>query len=171
MLVTGTIFVMWLGEKITDRGVGNGISLLIMIGIIAALPSALVGEFQKAFDSSNLIKFLFEIIALLIVILVSILLVQGTRRIPVNFAKRVYGNKQYGGVRQYIPLKVNAAGVMPIIFAQAIMFVPLTLVGYAGDSSALQGFMSAFTDFYGFWYNLVFFIMVVIFYRSQRCTS
>ncbi len=97
------------------------------------------------------------------VILVSILLVQGTRRIPVNFAKRVYGNKQYGGVRQYIPLKVNAAGVMPIIFAQAIMFVPLTLVGYAGNSSFLQNFMGAFTDFYGFWYNLVFFIMVVIF--------
>ena len=163
VLVTGTIFVMWLGEKITDRGVGNGISLLIMIGIIAALPQALVGEFQKAFDSSNLIKFLFEIVALLMVILVSILLVQGTRRIPVNFAKRVYGNKQYGGVRQYIPLKVNAAGVMPIIFAQAIMFVPLTLVGYAGNSSFLQDFMGAFTDFYGFWYNLVFFIMVVIF--------
>jgi len=164
ILVTGTMFVMWLGEKITDRGIGNGISLIIMIGIIAALPGSLVAEFATSLESKSggLVVFLLEIVALLGVILVSILLVQGTRRIPVNFAKRVVGNKQYGGVRQYIPLKVNASGVMPIIFAQAIMFVPITLVGFS-DSETLQGFAAAFTDFAGFWYNFVFFIMIVIF--------
>ena len=164
VLVTGTMFVMWLGEKITDRGIGNGISLIIMIGIIAALPGSLFAEFAASLESQGggLVIFLIEILALLLVILVSILLVQGTRRIPVNFAKRVVGNKQYGGVRQYIPLKVNASGVMPIIFAQAIMFVPITLVGFS-ESEALQGFAAAFTDFAGFWYNLVFFFMIVIF--------
>ena len=164
ILVTGTMFVMWLGEKITDRGIGNGISLIIMIGIIASLPGSLFAEFATAVESQSggLVIFLLEIVALLIVILVSILLVQGTRRIPVNFAKRVVGNKQYGGVRQYIPLKVNASGVMPIIFAQAIMFVPITLVGFS-DSETLQGFAATFTDFSGFWYNLVFFIMIVVF--------
>ena len=164
ILVTGTMFVMWLGERITDRGIGNGISLIIMIGIIAALPGSLFAEFATALESKTggLVFFLLEIVALLLVILVSILLVQGTRRIPVNFAKRVVGNKQYGGVRQYIPLKVNASGVMPIIFAQAIMFVPITLVGFS-DSESLQGFAATFTDFEGFWYNLVFFIMIVIF--------
>jgi preprotein translocase subunit SecY len=164
ILVTGTMFVMWLGEKITDRGIGNGISLIIMIGIIAALPVSLAAEFDTALGSKSggLVFFLVEIVALLLVILVSILLVQGTRRIPVNFAKRVVGNKQYGGVRQYIPLKVNASGVMPIIFAQAIMFVPITLVGFS-DSESLQGFAATFTDFSGFWYNLVFFLMIVIF--------
>ena len=141
ILVTGTMFVMWLGEKITDRGIGNGISIIIMIGIIAALPGSLMAEFATALESQGggLVMFLVEMVALLAVILVSILLVQGTRRIPVNFAKRVVGNKQYGGVRQYIPLKVNASGVMPIIFAQAIMFIPITLVGFS-DSEALQGF-------------------------------
>jgi preprotein translocase subunit SecY len=164
ILVTGTMFVMWLGEKITDRGIGNGISIIIMIGIIAALPGSLVAEFATSLESKSggLVVFLLEIVALLGVILVSILLVQGTRRIPVNFAKRVVGNKQYGGVRQYIPLKVNASGVMPIIFAQAIMFVPITLVGFS-ESETLQGFAAAFTDFAGFWYNFVFFIMIVIF--------
>tara|TARA_B110000467_G_C18335558_1_gene497294 strand:+ start:706 stop:2052 length:1347 start_codon:yes stop_codon:yes gene_type:complete len=164
ILVTGTMFVMWLGEKITDRGIGNGISLIIMIGIIAALPGSLMAEFATALESQGggLVMFLVEMVALLGVILVSILLVQGTRRIPVNFAKRVVGNKQYGGVRQYIPLKVNASGVMPIIFAQAIMFIPMTLVGFS-DSETLQGFAAAFTDFAGFWYNLVFFFMIVIF--------
>lgn len=164
ILVTGTMFVMWLGEKITDRGIGNGISLIIMIGIIAALPGSLMAEFATALESQGggLVMFLVEMVALLGVILVCILLVQGTRRIPVNFAKRVVGNKQYGGVRQYIPLKVNASGVMPIIFAQAIMFIPITLVGFS-DSETMQGFAAAFTDFSGLWYNLVFFFMVVIF--------
>lgn len=164
ILVTGTMFVMWLGEKITDRGIGNGISLIIMIGIIAALPGSLMAEFATALESQGggLVMFLVEMVALLGVILVCILLVQGTRRIPVNFAKRVVGNKQYGGVRQYIPLKVNASGVMPIIFAQAIMFIPITLVGFS-ESETLQGIAAAFTDFSGLWYNLVFFFMVVIF--------
>ncbi|MEJ6734536.1 MAG: preprotein translocase subunit SecY [Flavobacteriales bacterium] len=164
LLITGTMFVMWLGEKITDRGIGNGISLIIMIGIIAALPNALGLEFKSALanNAGGLVFFLLEIVALLFVILVCILLVQGTRRIPVNFAKRVVGNKQYGGVRQYIPLKVNASGVMPIIFAQAIMFVPITLVGFS-SSEAMQGFAATFTDFAGFWYNFTFFFMIVIF--------
>ena len=164
ILVTGTMFVMWLGEKITDRGIGNGISLLIMIGIIAGLPQSLMQEFVSALGSAGggLVMFLVEMLALLFVILVTILLVQGTRRIPVQYAKRVVGNKQYGGVRQFIPLKVNAAGVMPIIFAQAIMFVPITLVGFS-ENESLQGMAAVLTDFGGFWYNLMFFVMIVLF--------
>ncbi|MEC7864229.1 MAG: preprotein translocase subunit SecY [Bacteroidota bacterium] len=164
ILVTGTMFVMWLGEKITDRGIGNGISLLIMIGIIAGLPQSLMQEFVAGLGSNSggLVIFMVEMLALLIVIMISILLVQGTRRIPVQYAKRVVGNKQYGGVRQFIPLKVNAAGVMPIIFAQAIMFVPITLVGFS-DSESLRGIAAVLTDFGGFWYNLMFFIMIVLF--------
>ena len=158
------MFVMWLGEKITDRGIGNGISLLIMIGIIAGLPQSLMQEFVSALGSAGggLVIFLVEMLALLFVILVTILLVQGTRRIPVQYAKRVVGNKQYGGVRQFIPLKVNAAGVMPIIFAQAIMFVPITLVGFS-ENESLQGMAAVLTDFGGFWYNLMFFVMIVMF--------
>ena len=164
VLVTGTMFVMWLGEKITDRGIGNGISLLIMIGIIAYFPSSLMMELAAGLEDQGggLVLFLVEMLVLLLVIMVSILLVQGTRRIPVQYAKRVIGNKQYGGVRQFIPLKVNAAGVMPIIFAQAIMFVPITLVGFS-DSETLQGLAAVLTDFAGFWYNFMFFIMVVLF--------
>jgi len=164
ILTTGTLFVMWLGEKITDKGIGNGISLLIMIGIMANLPFSFAAEFFSRLEQQGggLVVFLVEMVLLLLVIVATILLVQGSRRVPVQFAKRVVGNKQYGGVRQYIPLKVNAAGVMPIIFAQAIMFVPLTLAGFA-DSNALQGFLAAFTDFTGFWYNFTFFIMIIIF--------
>jgi len=164
ILVTGTMFVMWLGEKITDRGIGNGISLLIMIGIIASLPQSLMQEFVSALGSAGggMVVFMIEMLCLLIVIMVSILLVQGTRRIPVQYAKRVVGNRQYGGVRQFIPLKVNASGVMPIIFAQAIMFVPITLVGFS-DNESLQGVAGVLTDFGGFWYNLLFFIMIVLF--------
>ncbi len=165
VLITGTIFVMWLGERITDRGIGNGISLLIMIGIIAGLPQSLITEFTLALGTKvgGLVMFMVEMVTLLIVIMVSILLVQGTRRIPVQYAKRVIGNKQYGGVRQFIPLKVNAAGVMPIIFAQAIMFVPLTLAGFADSSNISNWFLREFSQFDGFWYNLTFFIMVVLF--------
>ena len=165
VLITGTIFVMWLGERITDRGIGNGISLLIMIGIIAGLPQSLITEFTLALGTKvgGLVMFMVEMATLLIVIMVSILLVQGTRRIPVQYAKRVIGNKQYGGVRQFIPLKVNAAGVMPIIFAQAIMFVPLTLAGFADSSDISNWFLREFSQFDGFWYNLTFFIMVVLF--------
>ena len=162
ILICGTLFVMWLGERITDKGVGNGISLLIMIGIIARLPFALFAEFMSRLtESGGLVMFLFELVVLLVVILLVILLVQGTRRIPVQYAKRIVGNKQYGGVRQYIPIKVNAAGVMPIIFAQAIMFLPITFMGFSGNSSSK--FAMAFADYNSFWYNLVFAILVVVF--------
>ncbi|MFZ4740287.1 MAG: preprotein translocase subunit SecY [Bacteroidales bacterium] len=163
-LVAGTLFVMWMGEKITDKGIGNGISMLIMVGIIARLPFALFGEFISRMEEQGggLVIFLVELVVLVLVILITILLVQGTRKIPVQYAKRIVGNKQYGGVRQYIPLKVNAAGVMPIIFAQAIMFIPITLAGFAASES-LSGFVSIFSDFNGFWYNLVFGLMIVAF--------
>ncbi len=163
ILISGTMFVMWLGEKITDKGIGNGISLIIMIGIIARLPFALVGEFISRLEEQGggLVYFILEIGILVFVILLTILLVQGTRRIPVQYAKRIVGNKQYGGVRQYIPLKVNAAGVMPIIFAQAIMFLPLTVAGFT--SSDISGFVSAFSNINGFWYNMVFFFMILLF--------
>ena len=164
MLTAGSMFVMWLGEKITDKGIGNGISLIIMIGIIARLPFALFGEFISRMEEQGggLVVFIIELIILVGVVLLTILLVQGTRRIPVQYAKRIVGNKQYGGVRQYIPLKVNAAGVMPIIFAQAIMFLPLTIAQYA-QSDTLTGFASAFTNIDGLWYNLTFFILIVMF--------
>lgn len=164
ILVAGTVFVMWLGEKITDKGVGNGISLIIMIGIIARLPFAIVAEFgsRVAADGGGLIVFLVELVVLVLVVMATVLLVQGTRRIPVQFAKRIVGNKQYGGARQFIPLKVNAAGVMPIIFAQAIMFLPLTLAGFS-SSAALTGFVGTFSNPYGFWYNIVFGLMIVAF--------
>lgn len=164
MLIAGTMFVMWLGEKITDKGIGNGISLIIMIGIIARLPFALIAELVSRLEEQGggMVIFLVEIIVLMVVVVLCILLVQGTRKIPVQFAKRVVGNKQYGGVRQYIPLKVNAAGVMPIIFAQAIMFVPVTLAGFT-DSEAITGFIAAFTNFTGFWYNFVFATLIILF--------
>lgn len=162
LLITGTMFVMWIGERITEKGIGNGISLLIMIGIIANLPSSFMFEFASRATAGGLVILLIELVLLLVVIILSILLVQGTRRIPVQFAKRVVGNKQYGGVRQYIPLKVNAAGVMPIIFAQAIMFIPLTFAGF-GESSATSWFVTTFSDTGGFWYNTVFGLMIVAF--------
>ncbi|GAP43245.1 Protein translocase subunit SecY [bioreactor metagenome] len=164
ILISGTLFVMWLGERITDKGIGNGISLIIMIGIIARLPFALFGELVSRMEQKGggLVIFIVELAVLIGVILISILLVQGTRKIPVQYAKRIVGNKQYGGVRQYIPLKVNAAGVMPIIFAQAIMFLPLTLAGFA-ESETLTGFASAFTNINGFWYNFVFALLIVVF--------
>lgn len=164
ILIAGTLFVMWLGERITDKGIGNGISMIIMIGIIARLPFALFAEVASRFTQGHggPIFFLIEIVVLVLVIIMTILLVQGTRKIPVQYAKRVVGNKQYGGVRQYIPLKVNAAGVMPIIFAQAIMFVPITIAGFS-QSESMSGFMSAFTNMNGFWYNFVFFILIIVF--------
>ena len=165
ILTAGTIFVMWLGEKITDKGIGNGISLLIMVGIMARLPFALIAEFESRMGdggSGGLVAFIFEIAALLAVILVVILLIQGTRKIPVQYAKRIVGNKQYGGVRQYIPLKVNAAGVMPIIFAQALMFVPATVSSFFPNSDAAAGGM-AITDPNSFWYNFTFCLLIVVF--------
>jgi len=164
ILVAGTLFVMWLGERITEKGIGNGISLIIMIGIIARLPFSLFSEFISRMEQKGggLVVFVIELVVLVFVILLTILLVQGTRRIPVQYAKRIVGNKQYGGVRQYIPLKVNAAGVMPIIFAQAIMFLPITFAGFS-DSESMSVFASAFADMNGFWYNFTFFITIIIF--------
>jgi preprotein translocase subunit SecY len=162
ILITGTMFVMWLGERITDKGIGNGISLIIMIGIVANLPTAFLFEVDSRFDGGGLVMLLVEMVFLLLVIIITIMLVQGTRRIPVQFAKRVVGNKQSGGARQFVPIKVNAAGVMPIIFAQAIMFVPITVAGFA-DSESLTGFASAFADITGFWYNFTFAVVIVLF--------
>jgi preprotein translocase subunit SecY len=164
ILTGGSMFVMWLGERITDKGIGNGISFIILIGIIARFPGAIIKEFASRFTDAGggLVMFLLEIILLLVVIGASIMLVQGTRKITVQYAKRVVGNKQYGGVRQYIPLKINAAGVMPIIFAQAIMFIPLTLAGFA-NSESVSSFVGAFMDNNGFWYNLVFAILIILF--------
>jgi len=164
ILLGGSMFVMWLGERITDKGIGNGISFIILVGIIARFPGAIIKEFASRLGDAGggLIMFLVEIIFLLIVIAASIMLVQGTRKIPVQYAKRVVGNKQYGGVRQYIPLKINAAGVMPIIFAQAIMFIPMTVVGFS-HSESMRGFIGAFMDNTGVWYNLVFGLLIVVF--------
>ncbi len=164
ILTAGSMFVMWLGERITDKGIGNGISLIIMIGIIARLPQSVVQEFASRINQQGggLVMFLIEFVILFLVFMASILLVQGTRRIPVQYAKRIVGNKQYGGVRQYIPLKVNAAGVMPIIFAQAIMMVPITIVGVA-NSENLSGVAAALSNITGFWYNFVQFVLVVAF--------
>ena len=164
ILCGGSMFVMWLGERITDKGIGNGISFIILVGIIARFPGAVIKEFASRLGDAGggLVMFLGELIFLLIVIAASIMLVQGTRKIPVQYAKRGGGNKQYGGVRQYIPLKINAAGVMPIIFAQAIMFIPITLVGFS-KSESMRGFVGAFMDNNGFWYNLVFGLLIVVF--------
>ncbi|HRR15442.1 MAG TPA: preprotein translocase subunit SecY [Bacteroidales bacterium] len=161
ILTAGTIFVMWLGEKITDKGIGNGISLLIMIGIVARLPANFIFEAGARMNGAGgAIALVVEMVFLFVVILGTILLVQGTRRVPVQYARRIIGNKQYGGVRQYIPLKVNAAGVMPIIFAQAIMMLPIIIAGYSNSSS---GFVVAFSNMYGFWYNLVTGLLIILF--------
>lgn len=162
LLCAGSMFVMWLGERITDRGIGNGISFIILIGIIARFPAAIIQEFSSRLnEGGGLMVFFLEIIILLAVFAFAILLVQGTRRIPVQYAKRMVGNKQYGGVRQYIPLKVNAANVMPIIFAQAIMFIPIALAGFS--SSEANAFTRAFMNNDGFWYNAVFALLIIVF--------
>ncbi|MDD4384828.1 MAG: preprotein translocase subunit SecY [Bacteroidales bacterium] len=163
IIISGTMFIMWLGEKITDKGIGNGISLIIMVGIIARLPFALAAEFfQRAEEmAGGLVMFLVEMVILFVVFMFSILLVQGTRKIPVQYAKRIVGNKQYGGVRQYIPLKVNSAGVMPIIFAQALMFLPMMLANF--NTEATTGIAAAFSDFTGFWYNFTFALLIIAF--------
>jgi preprotein translocase subunit SecY len=163
LLCAGSMFVMWLGERITDRGIGNGISFIILIGIIARFPAALVQEFSSRLnEGGGLMLFVLEIIILLFVFAFAILLVQGTRRIPVQYAKRMVGNKQYGGVRQYIPLKVNSANVMPIIFAQAIMFIPIALAGFSTSEGA-SAFTRAFMNNDGFWYNAVFALLIIVF--------
>ncbi|MCR9010982.1 preprotein translocase subunit SecY [Gabonibacter chumensis] len=164
IMAAGSMFVLWLGERITDKGIGNGVSIIIMIGIIARLPFAFFAELTSRVtqQGGGLVALLIELILLFLVFCGTIMLVQGTRKVPVQYAKRIVGNKQYGGVRQYIPLKINAAGVMPIIFAQAIMLLPISLINYA-NSESLSGFASAMSNFTGFWYNGVFFVMIVAF--------
>jgi len=163
VLTAGTLFVMWLGEKITDKGIGNGISLIIMTGIIAQLPSAFVVEFDSRTNGAGgLITFIVEIVALLGVVMFTILIVQGTRKIAVQYAKRIVGNKQYGGVRQYIPLKVNAAGVMPIIFAQALMFIPATVSQFFPNASS-NGILIALSNYNSWEHNVVFGILIILF--------
>jgi preprotein translocase subunit SecY len=165
ILVAGTMFIMWLGERITDRGIGNGISLIIMVGIISNLPSAVIGEFGARLSQQaggGLVMFLLELVFLLFVVVTCILIVQGVRRIPVQIAKRIQGNKQVPGVRQYIPLRVNAAGVMPIIFAQAIMFIPISIIGFS-QLDSLQGVMATFADRTSFWYNFTFAVLIIVF--------
>jgi preprotein translocase subunit SecY len=162
ILTAGSMFVMWLGERITDKGIGNGISFLIMIGIIARLPQSLWQEvILRSTGAGGFVMLLLELFFLLVVIAISILLVQGTRKIPVQYAKRIIGNRQFGGARQYIPLKVNAAGVMPIIFAQAIMFIPIVLANFASQNT--QSFWAAFFDNTGVTYNVVFAILIIVF--------
>ena len=164
VLAAGSMFIMWLGERITDRGIGNGISFIILIGIIARLPLALAQEFTNRFTSQQggLVIFLVEIVFLLLVIALAIMLVQGVRKVPVQYAKRIVGNKQYGGARQYIPLKVNTAGVMPIIFAQAIMFIPITIVGFNAEAAS-STFFRSFMSMTGFWYNFIFALLIIAF--------
>ena len=159
ILIAGTMFVMWLGEKITDKGIGNGVSLIIMIGIVARLPHALLAEVRARLNTStgSVIMIIVELVLLFLVFLATIAVVQAVRKVPVQYAKRIVGNKQYGGVRQYIPLKMNAANVMPIIFAQALMFIPMLFAGVA------PGFAGAFSDMTGFWYNFTLAVLVIVF--------
>lgn len=162
ILTAGTMFVMWLGEKITDKGIGNGISMIIMVGIIAQLPFGILSEFNSRMGAQGgLISFIVEIAALFLVVMFTILIVQGVRKIPVQYAKKIVGAKQYGGVRQYIPLKVNAAGVMPIIFAQAIMFIPTTIGSFF--PSVQSSFLASFSDYTSLTYNLTFGFMIIAF--------
>lgn len=162
ILAGGSMFVLWLGERITDKGIGNGISFIILVGIIARLPHALAAEVDRLMNApGGLILLLLELLFLLLVTAAAIMLVQGTRKVPVQYAKRIVGNKQYGGVRQYIPLKVNAANVMPIIFAQAIMFIPLQLARFTASESG--GFFAPLMDYTSFAYNSVFALLIVAF--------
>lgn len=165
ILATGTIFAMWLGEKITDKGIGNGISLLIMVGIIANLPKAFVAEFATQIANNNLILLILEMFVLFFIVILTILIVQGVRKIPIQAAKRMVGRSEVaGGAHDFINLKLSAAGVMPIIFAQAIMFLPLTAAQYAAGSSGVESnLLLRLNDPMSFAYNVVFFILIVIF--------
>ena len=168
VLTAGAMMIMWLGEKMTDKGIGNGISIIILVGILARFPGAVVQEFTSRLNTAQggLVMFLVEIVILFAVTAGAVMLTQGTRKVPVQYAKRIVGNKQYGGARQYIPLKVNAANVMPIIFAQALMFIPITLAGFGArqDAAGIGGWISRnFGDMNGVWYNVVYFLMIVAF--------
>ena len=163
ILAAGSMFILWLGERITDKGIGNGVSIIIMIGIIARLPQAFIQEVSSRFTAitgGGLVMFIIEILILYVVVCLAILLVQGTRKVPVQYAKRLVGNKQYGGARQYIPLKLFAANVMPIIFAQALMFIPLTIINYISEPGYI---MRNLMDHRSFLYNLVFAILIIAF--------
>ena len=162
LLTAGTMFTMWLGERITDRGLGNGISLLIMVGIIARLPSALLSELVFRFSDAGFILFIIEMVIWFMVVLGVILLTQGTRKITINYAKRVVGNRQYGGARQYLPIKILAAGVMPIIFAQAILFLPATIGSFYTQTAAPEWLMSLMNP-NGFWHNAILIFLIVVF--------
>jgi len=163
VLTAGTLFVMWLGEKITDKGIGNGISLIIMVGIIATLPGAFLTEFaNRTGGNGGLILFIVELVALIGVVMFTILIIQGTRKVAVQYAKRIVGNKQYGGVRQYIPLKVTAAGVMPIIFAQALMFIPQTVSSFFQGASS-NSIIIALTNYNSWLHNVIFALLIIIF--------
>jgi preprotein translocase subunit SecY len=159
ILTAGTLFVMWLGEKITDKGLGNGTSIIIMVGILARLPQSLAQEFaaKQQGGGGGLLVFLIEIAVLIAIIMGLIVLVQGVRKIAVNYAKQIVGNKQFGGARQFLPIKVNSAGVMPIIFAQAIMFLPTLLSGF----ETTQGIAKIFNDHGNFWYMVIYSILVI----------
>lgn len=159
VLIAGTMFIMWLGEKITDKGIGNGVSLIIMIGIVARLPHAMLAELSARLNTStgSLIMVIIELVLLFLVFMATIAVVQAVRRVPVQYAKRIIGNKQYGGVRQWIPLKMNAANVMPIIFAQALMFIPMLFVNVAPKVAG------AFADMTGVWYNITLAVLVIAF--------
>ncbi len=162
ILTAGTLFVMWLGEKITDKGIGNGISLIIMVGIISGLPGGILSEFaSRMAGNGGLIPFIVEMAVWFFVIMFTILIVQGVRKIPVQYAKKIVGAKQYGGVRQYIPLKVNAAGVMPIIFAQAIMFIPTTIGSFFPNAQG--SFLTAMSNYTSWQYSLVFAFLIIAF--------
>ncbi|MDQ7949693.1 MAG: preprotein translocase subunit SecY [Pedobacter sp.] len=163
VLTAGTLFVMWLGEKITDKGIGNGTSLIIMVGIIARLPAAVTSEFSALFagNDGGLIRLVLEIVALFAVIMFTILIVQGVRKVPVQYAKRIVGNRQVGGVRQYIPLKVNAAGVMPIIFAQALMFIPSAIIGMFPNLQS--SWLHNYVDITSVTYSATFAFLIIAF--------
>ena len=169
VLTAGTLFVMWMGEKITDKGIGNGVSLIIMVGILARLPHSLIQEFdaKNLGGGGGLLIFLIEMAVFIAVIVGLILLTQGVRKIPLNYARRIIGSsnaaREVGGSRDFIPLKVNSAGVMPIIFAQAIMFIPATIAGFATDNEDAAGFIRALSDPTNLWYNLIYAVMVIAF--------
>ena len=165
ILAAGSMFILWLGERITDKGIGNGVSLIIMIGIIARFPQAFIQEITSRFTAitgGGLVMFIIEIIILYAVVCASIILVQGVRKIPVQYAKRLVGNQQYGGARQYIPLKLFAANVMPIIFAQALMFIPLAIVQYSAPENA-SWFVRSMLDRNSFTYNIIFAALIIAF--------
>ncbi|MBM3432753.1 MAG: preprotein translocase subunit SecY [Bacteroidetes bacterium] len=161
VLTAGTLFVMWMGEKITDRGLGNGTSLIIMIGILARLPQSFLQELSdKSVRNGQILLFIVEIAILIAIILGCILLIQGVRKVPVNYAKQIVGNRQYGGARQFLPLKVNSAGVMPIIFAQAIIFIPTIFANY---NTGGNEFLLAITDQSNIWYMVTYSVVVIAF--------